>query len=125
VGIRETWNSLEAVLAKHGFPLGDADEVQQGRKALIRIAEIPGDQQLRGTIGSGRVRLVYGIEIVLTYAIGTDKRVERKVAEDAEDVISAIYLDVNLTNHHFIGAGVTRRDGMVTNVLRFDFQGQT
>jgi len=126
MGIRETWNSIEAVLVKQGFPLVDADDVPRERKATIRIVEVPGDQQLRGTIGSGRVRLVFAIEIVLTYSVGSDKRVERKVAEDAEDVIAAIYKDVNLANHHFVGATVARdaTKGIVQNTIRFDWQSQ-
>jgi hypothetical protein len=126
MGIRETWNLLEAVLVKRGFPLADADDAPQGRRCTIRVIEVPGDQQLRGSIGSGTIRLVFALEVALSYEVGNDKRVERRVAEDAEDVIAAIYDEVNLTNHHFVGASIQRdaARGVIMNVMRFDFQSQ-
>ena len=126
MGIREIWNALEAVVTARGFPIVDADDVPQGRRASIRVTEIPSEQPTRGAIGSGRVRLVFNVQVVLMYDTGSDRRVERKIAEDAEDVIHAIYSDVNLSNHHFVGA-VIERDatrGLVTDTIRFDFQSQ-
>jgi hypothetical protein len=126
VNIRDIWNAMEAVIVKHGFTLIDTDDVPQSKRCTIRIVEIPGDQQLRGSIGSGMIRLVFAIEVALTYVTTTDKRIERKLAEDAEDIIAAIYGSVNLSNHHFIGATVARdpTKGIVTNTMRFDFQSQ-
>lgn len=126
MGIREIWNSIETVLAERGFPLADADDVAQGKRCTIRVVEIPGEQQLRGTIGSGVVRLVFVVQIALVYEIGVDKRLERKIAEDAESVIAGIYGDVNLSNHHFTGATIDRdiAKGVVMNTMRFDFQSQ-
>lgn len=126
MGIRETWNDLEAVLVKRGFPVVDADDVAQGRRCVIRVTNIQTQQPIRGTFAAQKVRLAFGIEVVLIYETANDRRVERKAAEDAEDVIHAIYTDVNLTNHHFTGA-VIERDatrGLVTNTIRFDFQAE-
>jgi hypothetical protein len=126
VGIRDIYNAIESTLGKLGFPLADTDEIPQGKKATIRVVDIPGDQILRGTIGGGSVRLNFGIEISVVYSIGTDKRIERKVAEDAEDIIAAIYRDVNTFNHQFVGATVVRdvAKQQVMNTMRFDFQSQ-
>lgn len=93
----------------------------------MRIVEIPGDQQLRGSIGSGQIRLVWGIEIALIYDVVNDKRLERKIAEDAEDVISAIYGEPTMSkNHRFVGARIDRNatPGVVANTMRFDVQDQ-
>jgi hypothetical protein len=126
VSIRDIWNAVEAVVVKQGFVLADVDDVSQGKRYTIRVLEIPGDQQLRGSIGSGMVRLVFAIEVSLVYVAANDKRIERKVAEDAETIIAAIYGNVNLSNHHYTGSVVERNaaTGVVTNRLRFDFQSQ-
>lgn len=127
MSIRTTWNSIEAVLVELGFPLADADETPQGRRCTIRVVEIPGDQARRGAIGSGTVRLVWGIEIAIAYEVANNKRVERKIAEDAEDIISAVYADVSLRNHNYIGASIERDkvQGVVTNTMRWNFQDET
>jgi len=126
MGIREIWNDLEAVLVKCGFPVVDADDVVQGRRAVIRVTSIQTQQPTRGSIAAARVRLAFGMEVAITYETSNDLRVERKAAEDAEDVIYAIYTDVNLTNHHFTGASIDRDParGVVTNTIRFDFQSE-
>ena len=126
MGIREIWNALEATVTARGFPIADADDVPQGRRASIRVTEIPSQQDIRGAIGSGRVRLVFNVQIVLMYDMGSDRRLERKIAEDAEDVIHAIYTDVNLSNHHFVGAVIERDPTrtLVTDTIRFDFQAE-
>lgn len=126
MGIRETWNTIEAALVKRGFPLTDIDQVPQGRRCTIRVTEIPGDQERRGSVGSGMVRISWRLEIALTYDTGSDKRVERRVAEDAEDVIAAIYGLTSLVNHQFIGASIDRRsrEGELVNTMRFSFQDQ-
>jgi hypothetical protein len=127
VGIRSTWNTIETVLNEHGFPLIDVDEVPQGRRCTMRITEIPGDQQLRGSVGSGVIRLVWGIEIALIYDLVNDKRLERTIGEDAERVIAAIYGDPHMTpNHHFVGASVERNitQGVVVNTMRFNIAEQ-
>jgi hypothetical protein len=63
---------------------------------------------------------------VLFYEVGTDRRLERKIAEDAESTILAIYNDVNLANHRFVGSSIDRdaARGLVMNTIRFDFQSQ-
>jgi len=127
VGIRSTWDCIETILNKRGFPLADVDQVPQGRRCTMRIVEIPGDQIQRGAIGGGNIRLVWGIEVALIYDIGTDKRLERKVAEDAEDIIAAIYGDSLITHaHRYIGASIERNiaQGVVVNTMRFDVQDQ-
>ena len=124
MGIRETWNSIEAVLVERGFPMIDADDVPQNRRSMIRVVEIQGENTLRGAFASGRVRLSFVVEIVLFYDTTNDARIERRVAEDSEGVIAAIYADVNLTNHHFLGAVLERTPGVVRNVMRFAFQGE-
>lgn len=127
MGIRSTWNCIETVLNENGFPLADVDQVQQGRRCTMKIVTIPGDQQLRGSVGNGLIRLVWGIEIALVYDIGNDKRLERTIGEDAERVIASIYGDPVLTrNQHFVGATVERNttQGVVTNTMRFDVQDQ-
>lgn len=127
MGIRSTWICIEAVLNKRGFELADVDQVPQGRRCTMRIVEIPGDQIQRGAIGGGKIRLVWGLEIALIYEIGNDKRLERKVAEDAEDVIAAIYGDETITNaHRYVGASIERNvaQGVVVNTMRFDVQDQ-
>lgn len=126
MGIREIWNTLEATMTRLGFPLTDTDDVSQPRRCTIRITEVPSEMPTRGTFASGVVRLVFSVQVVLIYEASGDKRVERKVAEDAEDAIHAIYTDVNLSNHHFLGAAIERDParGLVTNTIRFDFQSQ-
>ncbi len=127
MGIRETWNTIETVLVENGFSLADVDQVPQGRRCTMRIVEIPGDQIIRGAIGSGQIRLVWGIEIALVYDVSSDKRLERTIGEDAERVIAAIYGDPHMTkNHHFVSASVERNiaQGVVVNTMRFDVQDQ-
>ncbi|MDD5547154.1 MAG: hypothetical protein PHO67_08390 [Candidatus Omnitrophica bacterium] len=127
MGIKSTWNTIETILNKKGFPLMEVDTVPQGKRCTMRIVEVPGDQMLRGAIGSGQIRLVWGIEIALMYDVGTDKRLERTIGEDAEKVIAAIYGDADMgTKHHFVGAAIERDTvrGMVTNTMRFDVQDQ-
>lgn len=102
----------------------DADDVPQNRRSMIRVVEIQGENTLRGAFASGRVRLSFVVEIVLFYDTTNDARIERRVAEDSEGVIAAIYADVNLTNHHFLGAVLERTPGVVRNVMRFAFQGE-
>jgi len=124
MGIREVWNALEAVMVERGFPLADSDEIPQSRRCAIRVSEIPSEQPIRGAVGGGRIRVSFVIEVALFYDITPDKRLDRKVAEDAEDVIAAIYHGVNLSNHQFLGATVDRNaaQGMVTTTIRFAFQ---
>jgi len=124
MNVRDVWNGLEAVLVECGFPIMDADDVPQGRRSMIRMVEIPGENTLRGAFAAARVRLSFVVEVVLLYDTTNDTRVERKVAEDAERVIAAIYADVNLTNHHFLGAVLERTPGVIRNVIRFAFQGE-
>jgi hypothetical protein len=126
MGIRAIWNALEAVLVEQGFPLLDTDEVPQGKRSTLRVTEIPSEQPIRGTVGSGKIRLTFAIQVVLFYEVGTDRRLERKIAEDAESTILAIYNDVNLANHRFVGSSIDRdaARGLVMNTIRFDFQSQ-
>lgn len=126
MGIRDIWNTLEATLVKRGFAVVDSEDVQQGKRCVIRVSEVIGDHPARGTMASGVVRVTFAVNVVLVYEWGGDARVERTVAEDAEDVVHAIYTDVNLSNHKFIGATIERdpQRGVVTDTIRFDFQSQ-
>ncbi|MDD5391079.1 MAG: hypothetical protein PHD37_17210 [Gallionellaceae bacterium] len=126
MGIKEIWNTLEATLVKRGFAVVDVEDVQQGKRCVIRVSEVIGDHPARGTMASGVVRLTFALQVVLVYEWGGDARIERAVAEDAEDVVHAIYTDVNLSNHRFIGATIERDParGVVTDTIRFDFQSQ-
>jgi hypothetical protein len=126
MNVREIWNALDAVLVSKGFPVADVDDVPQGRRCSIQITGVPSEQPLRGAISSGRVRLIWEFQIVLMYDTGSDRRIEKKIAEDAETVIHAIYTSVNLSNHHFISAVIERdpNRGLVTDTIRFDFQAE-
>jgi hypothetical protein len=127
MGIKVIWNAVEAVLVQHGFVLADAQDQAHPKRAVIRVAEITGDQTVRGAISSGVVRVTFGVQVELTYEWGGDARVERDVAEDAEGLIRAIYIDVNLSNHRFVGATIERdlARNVVTDTIRFEFQSQT
>ncbi len=126
MGIRTVWNEVEKILIGLGFELADVDDIPQPRRCTMRIVEVPTQQRVRGAIGSGVVRVTWFVDIVLTYDVGTDKRVERKVAEDAEDVITAIYSSTSLSNHYFDGATIDRNADrkQVVNTMRFVFQEQ-
>ncbi len=126
MGIREIWNELEAVVVKRGFTVVDSMDVQQARRCIIRIVEIPSDQPTRGTLAASIVRLTFGIQIDLCYDWSGDVRIERTMAEDAEDMILAIYTDVNLANQRFVGATIERdpTKSIIVNAIRFDFQSQ-
>lgn len=123
MGIVATWNAIEAAMVKRGFKLADYDDVPQGGRFTMRIMEVPGNQEVRGTIASGVVRLSWNLEVVLYYELENNKRVERKIAEDAESVIAALY-GVNLTNHHFLRAEIARGEMMARSIFHFDFQDQ-
>jgi hypothetical protein len=127
MGIKEIWNEIEAVVVKRGFTVVDSMDVQQGRRCVIRVIEIPSDQPTRGTLAASVVRLTFSISISLCYDWGGDARIERVMAEDAEDMILAICTDVKLANQKFVGATIERdpTKSIVVDNLRFDFQSQT
>ena len=126
MSVRTIWNEVEKVLGDYGWVISDVDDVQQERRCTIRIAEVPTQQRLRGAIGSGVVRITWNMEVVLYYNIGTNKRIERKVAEDAEDILAAIYASKVLVNHYFDGATIERDASrlQVMNTMKFVFQDQ-
>ena len=121
MSIRSTWNLIEAALTKRGFQLSGAEDVPQGRKVVIRVQQIDGDQELRGSVGSGKVRVSWKLDVILSYDMENDIRQDRAVAEDAEDVIAALY-SITLRNHQFVQAVITREGTVLTNTLRFAFQ---
>jgi hypothetical protein len=122
--IKELWSAIETEMKALGFVYGTEEK---DRRFTIGIGPVVSDQEVRGTIGGGKIRGVRTLSVSVFYLEHKNDPLQiLHCAEEQEKIIAAIHGKLNL----FYQSGqMVKRDegklieGIVSFTCRDDVKG--
>ena len=120
------WDAIETAMTGLGYVLAADESGLSNRKYTITVDTLPSENEVRGAMFSGKVRVGQEYAIRVQYQESKrDPRRSRDIAVDQETIIPAIAgITANgWTGHYFVGASMEEAEGGSISVVLFHLEG--